>query len=150
MLTFAIKYKTALNAISGDRELKLWQNELSSEEWEIAVQLRNVLKVCWCVDLYSYSATHNHNHHNSVTQVFKDATLFFLHSTPNLATVIPAMDHIDQLLTTGSINEDYWPAIRASLSIGKTTLNCYYDLTDDLEVYRIAMGMFSYAILAAN
>ena len=76
----------------------------------------------------------------SASQVFKDATLFFSRSTPNLATVIPAMDHIDELLSTNSLNAKYEPSIRAALGIAKKTLNRYYDKTDSSEVYRIAMG----------
>jgi hypothetical protein len=76
----------------------------------------------------------------STSQVFKDATLFFSRSTPNLATVIPAMDHIDELLSTNSLDAKYEPSIRAALGIAKKTLNRYYDKTDSSEVYRIAMG----------
>ena len=36
----------------------------------------------------------------------------------------------------------YKPSIWASLNLAKKTLNCYYNLTDASEVYRIAMGMF--------
>ena len=75
------------------------------------------------------------------TQIFKDATLYFSCGTPNLATVIPAMDHIDKVLATAADNSfKLSPAIRAALAIGKTTLNKYYNLTDQSEVYRIAMG----------
>ena len=74
--------------------------------------------------------------------MLKDATLFFSRATPNLATVIPAMDHIDERLTSDSINQaKFEPSIRASLALAKKTLNRYYDLTDSSEVYRIAMGM---------
>ena len=45
MLVFAVEYQVAINKISGDRALKLRKFELNAEEWEIAVQLRNVLKV---------------------------------------------------------------------------------------------------------
>jgi hypothetical protein len=75
-------------------------------------------------------------------QVFKDATLFFSRSTPNLATVIPAMDLIDQRLTTDSINPKLSAPIRAALGLAKKTLNRYYTMTDLSEVYRIAMGMY--------
>jgi hypothetical protein len=75
-----------------------------------------------------------------VLQIFKDATLFFSRSTPNLATVIPAMDHIDAHLATASQDLRYSPAIRAALVLGKTHLNKYYDMTDHSEVYRIAMS----------
>jgi len=74
--------------------------------------------------------------------IFKDATLFFSHSTPNLATVIPAMDHIDETLTNQSQDASFEPSIHAAISIAKKTLNNYYDKTDHTEVYRIAMGNF--------
>jgi len=75
-----------------------------------------------------------------VAQVFKDATSFFLYSTSNLATVIPAMDHIDETLTTSSLNGTYLPSIHATLSIGNKMLNHYYNKTDHSKVYRIAMS----------
>jgi hypothetical protein len=75
-----------------------------------------------------------------ISQLFKDATLFFSRSTPNLATVIPAMDHIDAHLATASQDSNYSPAIRASLALGKAHLNKYYNMTDYSEVYRIAMS----------
>jgi hypothetical protein len=61
-------------------------------------------------------------------------------STPNLVTVIPAMDHIDKMLTTSSLDNTYLSSICAALSIGKKTLNHYYDTTDQSEVYRITMS----------
>ena len=74
-------------------------------------------------------------------QIFKDATLFFSCETPNLAKVIPAMDHIDKHLATAATNGTYKPAIQAALTIGKKLLNKYYVSTDHSEMYRIAMGM---------
>jgi hypothetical protein len=86
--------------------------------------------------------------------VFKDATLFFSRGAdkkaydekqkiPNLATVIPAMDHIDSVLATSAINNRYCLAIQAALTIGKKTLNHYYSKTDLSNMYRIAMGNLS-------
>ena len=76
-------------------------------------------------------------------QIFKDATLFFSRGgTPNVASVIPAMDHLDEHLTSAAISHKYDPAIRAAVAIGKKTLNRYYDRTDHSELYRIAMGMY--------
>ena len=69
----------------------------------------------------------------------KDATLFFSRSMPNLAHVIPAMDHIEEKLSIGSLAMSNNPAIRAVLTIAQKTLNRYYGLTDSSEVYRIAM-----------
>jgi len=75
-------------------------------------------------------------------QILKDATLYFSRSTPNLATVIPAMDHIDEKLTSYSRNKKYAALIRAAVRLAKRTLNRYYELTDSSEVYRIAMGVY--------
>ena len=77
----------------------------------------------------------SHSGHSHFPQIFKDATLFFSHSMPNLATVIPAMDHIDAHLANASQNMKYSPAIHASLALGKAHLNKYYDMTDHSEVY---------------
>ena len=74
------------------------------------------------------------------SQIFKDATLFFSHATPNLPTVIPSMDHIDTHLATASNNPRLSPALRASLALSKVHLNKYYALTDHTKVYWIAMS----------
>ena len=74
-------------------------------------------------------------------KIFKNATLFFSYSTPNLATVIPAMDYIDVHLATASQNLWYSPAIHTALALGKAHLNKYYDMTDHSEVYQIIMSV---------
>ena len=66
--------------------------------------------------------------------------MFFLQSKPNIDSVIPAMDYIDQQLSASSLNPRYSPSIKASITLRKKTLNRYYDMTDHLEIYRIAMG----------
>jgi len=66
--------------------------------------------------------------------------MFFLRATPNLATVIPAMDLIGQEFTTNSLDKAYEPAIRVVLNVAKKTLNRYYTKTDQSEVYHIAMS----------
>jgi hypothetical protein len=45
MLDFAIQHITAINAITRDHDMKLRQYELSEDDWKIAHQLCNVLKV---------------------------------------------------------------------------------------------------------
>ncbi|KAF9547631.1 hypothetical protein CPC08DRAFT_648695, partial [Agrocybe pediades] len=67
--------------------------------------------------------------------------------TPSIAMVIPAMDHIDQHLATHAVNYGSPLAIRAAASLGKATLNKYYNTTDHSEVYRIAMGNISLLLL---
>jgi hypothetical protein len=67
--------------------------------------------------------------------------LYFSRGTPNLAAVIPAMDHIDKVLATASDSPyKFGPSIHAALTISKNALNRYYNKTDHSEVYRIAMG----------
>jgi len=45
------------------------------------------------------------------------------------------MDHIDQVLTTASLNRNYTLAICAAVATAKKTLNQYYELTDHSDVY---------------
>lgn len=72
----------------------------------------------------------------AMTQILKDATHYFSHSTPNLAMVIPAMNYIDETFTTGMLNDKKLnPAIRAAIGLAKQTLNRYYLLTDSSELY---------------
>ena len=56
--------------------------------------------------------------------------------------VIPAMDHIDEVLSLQSLDCRYDVSICTSLGLAKKTLNRYYSMTDMSEVYRIAMGMY--------
>lgn len=51
------------------------------------------------------------------------------------------MDAIDEAFATGIINEQLLSKpIRHALSMGKKTLNKYYTLMDDLDIYCMAMG----------
>ncbi|KAG2085773.1 uncharacterized protein F5147DRAFT_588812 [Suillus discolor] len=116
MLNFALEYRKAIDAITDKRKLGLGEYALEDEEWMLAKQLRDVLKI------------------------LKDATLYFSRGTPNLTMVIPAMDHIDNVFTNCTIkNENLDPAIRSALGLAKRTLNHYYSCTDSSVVYRIAM-----------
>ena len=91
MLKFSLEYRKAINDIAGNKTANLYKYEMSENEWQIAKQLCDTLKVH--VDAVQ---TGTNLHHFG--QIFKDATLFFSWSTPNLATVIPAMDHIGKML----------------------------------------------------
>ncbi|KAJ3965398.1 hypothetical protein EV361DRAFT_810767, partial [Lentinula raphanica] len=56
--------------------------------------------------------------------------------------LIPAMDTIDQVFATGILNHEVLSApVHHALSIGKKTLNKYYELTDDSHLYCMAIGM---------
>ena len=79
--------------------------------------------------------------------ILKDVTLFFSHLTPNLVTIISAMDIIDKKPTTDSLDHSRFEApICTTLGLAKKTLNRYYNLTDSSEVYLIAMGMYHFIL----
>jgi hypothetical protein len=56
------------------------------------------------------------------------------------------MDTIDEVLATNALSSKYSVAIQAALSVGKKTLNRYYEKTDLSDTYRIAMGVYSFFI----
>ncbi len=161
MLTVALEYRKVDASMCADRDLGLRKYELGAREWTIAHQLTDVLKVrVQTLILKLCSAPELTNLNSSrlphmsapllsprlvaivATQVFKDATYFFSRGTPNLATVIPAMDLIDQQLATKHLQTaKYDFAIRTAMGLAKKTLNKYYELTDASKAYRIAMGM---------
>ncbi|KAG2346333.1 hypothetical protein BDR05DRAFT_878096 [Suillus weaverae] len=124
MLDYAVVYREAIDTVTQRHDLGLHKFELVDSDWEIVSQLQDVLKI------------------------LKDATLFFSRGTPNLAKVIPAMDLIDERLTTYSHNKKYSPSICAAVCLAKQTLNWYYQLTDKSEVYRIAMVLHPHHKLA--
>ncbi|TFK82772.1 hypothetical protein K466DRAFT_460419, partial [Polyporus arcularius HHB13444] len=100
----------------GDLDKGFRELELTKEEWEIAKHLRDVLKL------------------------FDDATKFFSRSgTPNLATVIPAIDHMDSKLADYGLDMHLPAAVRAAALLGKQVLNHYYNATDDNVINRAAM-----------
>ena len=54
MLKFAVEYKEALNAITGNQKMKLRQYELDEEDCKIATKLRDSLKVSKPIVLYLF------------------------------------------------------------------------------------------------
>ena len=133
MLEYVLDHCEAVGAVTQDHALGLRKYELDDREWALLEQLHNVLKVSARYQRVCSCVINN-------TQILKDTTLYFSRSTPNLATVIPAMDLMDEKLTTYSLNRQYSPAIRAAIGLAKRTLNQYYQLTDSSDTYRIAMG----------
>ncbi|KAG2062594.1 hypothetical protein BDR04DRAFT_1040132 [Suillus decipiens] len=88
-----------MDVITQWQDLSLWKYELEDNKWVILQQLQDILKI------------------------LKDATLYFSHTTPNLATVIPAMDHVNKTLTSYSCNKKYLPSICSAVQLTKKTLN---------------------------
>ena len=98
MLKFTLEYCAALNTMTANWDMKLCQFELSKKEWAMASDLCKALQVhplslhvCQLINLPYF-------------QIFKHGTLFFSCDTPNISTVIPAMDHIDEYLARASHN----------------------------------------------
>ena len=137
MLDFALKHRKSLDLLSADRDNGLRSFELKPDEWKIVGQLRDVLKVG-----LRDSAQSCCHHADVPLEIFLDATSFFSRATPCLATVILAIDHIDEVLASQCVDRQYEPCIRAALAMAKKTLNKYYTLTDSSETYRIAMSSF--------
>lgn len=106
-----------------DHCIAIMQGSLSESAWSAYVIVYHLIHCC-------------------SRKILKDATTFFSCGTPNLATVIPAMDFIDTRLTNYARDRSLAPSIRAAVGIGKQTLNRYYELTDASEVYRIAMSEY--------
>jgi hypothetical protein len=73
-------------------------------------------------------------------QYLKDGTLFFSRDSPNLQTVIPAMDKIDKYFTNRLEDPSLNVAIRALIVSAKAMLDKYYGYADHPEIYRIATG----------
>ena len=46
MLEFAVDYRAAIDAITSNRDLNLRKYELEDDEWVIAANLQDTLKVC--------------------------------------------------------------------------------------------------------
>jgi hypothetical protein len=114
MLNFAIQYRTAIDAMTADKTLKLRKFELETEEWAIAEDLVAVLLQ------------------------YKNATLFFSQDSASVAAVIPAMDRIANQLNYQT-GKAYHPSLIAAMKLAHKKMDCYYSLTDSSTVYRIAM-----------
>ena len=54
MLNFAVEHIEAINTITGDRDMKLRQYELSEDDWDMVHQLRDILKVCGYIIQYNF------------------------------------------------------------------------------------------------
>ena len=139
MLDFAYKYKEAINQITDRREMKLRDYEIEPHKWDIINQLWDVLGIHPLMFKSFFDLSY------IPSQVFKDATLFFSRGgTPNIASVIPTMDHLDEHLASIATSLKYGRPIKAAIVLGKKTLNRYYNQTDHSKVYRIAMSMFPF------
>ncbi|RPD52225.1 hypothetical protein L226DRAFT_464445 [Lentinus tigrinus ALCF2SS1-7] len=126
MLEVALEYCEAIDKITGrgNKKYDLRELELTDDEWEMAEQLRKVLKL------------------------FSDATLFFSCArTSNLINVIPAMDHLDNKLAKIALDPAFSQPVHTAASLSWKTCNRYYGQTDDSFVYHFAMGKHLISII---
>ncbi|KAJ7321324.1 hypothetical protein DFH08DRAFT_970183 [Mycena albidolilacea] len=120
MIVFAVRYKAAINEITGDRDLAYRIYDLSNNDWIIIKDMVHTL------------------------EVFKRVTLLFSSDEKStIAHVITTMDKIDNILTSTIVSSSarcpIHNSVRKALNLAKTTLNKYYSRTNTSNVYRIAM-----------
>lgn len=67
MLAFTLEYRTAVDEIAGNKAANLRQYELTDEEWRIAEQLHDTLKVghSVCLHIFLPAALFSPNFHPS-------------------------------------------------------------------------------------
>ena len=68
-------------------------------------------------------------------------TLLFSKSTSNIVKVLPALDKIEEVLSSDAQELNYLLSIKAALMIGSNLLTHYYELTDVSDVYWITTSM---------
>lgn len=144
MLDSALRYRSAIVKITADADLGLRKYELTRDEWDTLKELQSVLKVCHVLSVSPRQLILIN------IQVLKHATTFFSKGTPNLAMVIPAMDLIDKKFATWLLESTFSAPVLAAITIAKKTLNRYYSLTDDADVYRLAMSMSHFFCLISR
>lgn len=65
MLSFAVEYREAVDSLTSDRTMGLRQMELDEEEWKIAGQLCEILKVSHIITGVT-GVTHCHRSHTAL------------------------------------------------------------------------------------
>ena len=134
MLEFAINYRLAIDKITGDKSANLHKYELDNDEWMIAMQLHNILKGCnpWIFLSHSYRSLGAR--YSKMPHYFFPIQPPVLQLSFLLWTILTRPLPITPLILT--LNPQFAPLMESP----KKTLNKYYNATDQLEVYRIAMG----------
>ncbi|KAJ3767072.1 hypothetical protein FB446DRAFT_652718 [Lentinula raphanica] len=141
MLESFLQLKPAVVEFLDRASNRLSEYVLTDEEWEVVDELVSVLQV----SLHFVSLVRR----LTCSRSCKTLRHFFLplETGTNIASVIPAMDTINEAFASGILNENNGSErvlsepIRHALGIGKRTLNKYYSLTDDSDLYCIAMGL---------
>jgi hypothetical protein len=121
--------------LTGDKQNGLKDYELSKEQWALAKELEGVLEV------RSSEALSHLQQHSLVKQIFDQLTeLFSQAEVPLIYQVLPMLEQLEHQL---EFMQDDWNThnvIRIAAQAALLMVGKYYALTDDNEVYRIAMG----------
>lgn len=81
-----------------------------------------------------------------IHQIFLEVSdLFSQAEVPLIYKVIPMLEDMEHALENVRNDASLPDVIRVAAHAALLTIGKYYALTDDCEVYRIAMGMFSHA-----
>ena len=110
-------FREAIRILTGKRDLALEAYALTSSQWKLTEQLLEVLEVF-----------------DTITHQFSQAEV------PLVYEVIPMLERLEHSMV--KVREAYSePAvIRIAAEAALTMIGKYYALTDDNEVYRIAIG----------
>ncbi|KAL1704403.1 hypothetical protein EV121DRAFT_205810, partial [Schizophyllum commune] len=122
MLYIAIKYRTAIDAITGDRSLKLRALELSDDNWRIIADLLDI---------------------------FKKQTIYFSQDTvATVPNVLLSMRKIalmlDSSFSRGADQVPLHPSVHAALDNAVALMNRYQSYTNDSDIYRVVMGAYDF------
>ncbi|KAJ7047957.1 hypothetical protein C8F04DRAFT_936363, partial [Mycena alexandri] len=128
MLIVAIEYHEVVNSLTSDRTLSLRDYEITDLEWDIL---------------------------DDMVYALKDATILFsADSKSTIAHVLTTIDKIDGLITSIIVpahrQRTLHSSIRNALKLAKKTMNCYYSVTDESNVYRIATGPSNLFLLCSK
>jgi len=70
---------------------------------------------------------------------------------PNVVSIIPAMNYLNEHLALIATSPKYGRVIKAAIALRKKTLNRYYDSMDQSETYQIAISTsFNYHLLISS
>ena len=119
-----------------DPDYGLEEYNLTSEQWKLAASLTDVLVVCtyiWTPD-YCFQLMYNEQIYKQVSGLFSTAEV------PLIYKVIPMLEDMEHELKGVRNNVNLADVIRMAAHAALLMIGKYYALTDDSEVYRIAMG----------
>ncbi|KAI6009210.1 hypothetical protein EDC04DRAFT_2499307, partial [Pisolithus marmoratus] len=113
-----LRFKEAITSLTAKEELGLEKYALTAAQWKIADDLSAIL------------------------ELFEALTLRFSRADmPLVYEVIPMLEHLEHMMTRVHDAPRELPVVRIAAKAALLMIGKYYALTDDSEVYRIAIAM---------